>query len=534
MAEQLDQIDEQQSSELNFEKYLGVLRRRHIQLLLPLFFGWLLVWGASWLLPAKYKSSTLILVEEPTMPEKYVASNVNDNLQDRLQSITQQILSRTRLLMIIDKLHLYSEDHLRVTPDDQVEKMRKDISIDLVRDSRNNEISAFRVNFSAHDPKVAQQVTKELTALFISENLQVRQKESQGTTAFIQKQLEDAQIALAAQEEKVRQFEGAHQGSLPNQQASNLQILGGLQGQLQSEQDSLNTAKQQRVYYQSLIEQYKNLHPAVKTSEGGVPLDLTSIDQELSKMRAQLTDLSSRYTDKYPDVQKLKIQIAKTQRLREEILNASKSDAKHSDSTGTSDLESQNTPLLQLKSQLQANDLEISTREKSIAALQGRIAEYQSRLNAEPVTEQLLAELTRGYEQSKANYDDLLKKKNQSEMATDMERMQQGERFTMLDPPSLPTKPDYPNRMKFCGMGIATGLGLGLLVVSLFEFFDDRMHGEKEIKDLLATRILAEIPEIQSPSDEKTQKRRILLGWALAGIVGVVIAAGSAVSFLRG
>ena len=526
-------IEDQPAPEMNFEKYLGILRRRHVHFLLPLFFGFLTVWGASWLLPTKYKSSTLILVEEPTMPEKYVAPNVNENLQDRLQSITQQILSRTRLVTIIDKLNLYG-GRVPFTADDQVEKLRKDITIDLVRDSRNNEITAFRVNFSAHDPKVAQQVTKELTALFINENLQVRQKESQGTTAFIQKQLEDAQIALAAQEEKVRQFEGAHQGSLPNQQASNLQILGGLQGQLQSEQDSLNTAKQQRVYYQSLIEQYKNLHPAVKTSEGGVPLDLASIDQELSKMRAQLTDLSSRYTDKYPDVQKLKIQIAKTQRLREEILNASKSDAKHSDSTGTPDLESQNTPLLQLKSQLQANELEISTREKSIAALQGRIAEYQSRLNAEPVTEQLLAELTRGYEQSKANYDDLLKKKNQSEMATDMERMQQGERFTMLDPPSLPTKPDYPNRMKFCGMGIATGLGLGLLVVSLFEFFDDRMHGEKEIKDLLATRILAEIPEIQSPSDEQVLKRRVLMGWALAMIVGVVIAAGSAVSFLRG
>lgn len=529
-------IEDQPAADLNFERYLGIVRRRHVHFLLPLLFGWMLVWGASWFLPAKYKSSTLILVEEPTMPEKYVAPNVNENLQDRLQSITQQILSRTRLLTIIEKLHLYGEGtSRRLTPDDQIDQLRKNISVDLVRDSRNNEISAFRVNFSAHDPETAQQVTKELTALFINENLQVRQKESQGTTAFIERQLEDAHTTLSAQEEKVRQFQSAHQGSLPSQQSSNLQILGGLQGQLQNEQDSLNTAKQQRVYYQTLIEQYKNLHPTVKTSDGGVPLDLASIDSELGKMRAQLTDLSSRYTDKYPDVQKLKIQIAKTQRLREEIVNASKADAKRQDSAGASDsADPQNTPLLQLKSQLQANELEIASREKSVASLQGRIADYQGRLNAEPVTEQLLAELTRGYEQSKANYDDLLKKKNQSEMATDMERMQQGERFTMLDPPSLPTKPDFPNRMKFCGMGIAAGLGLGLLVVALFEFFDDRMHEEKEIKELLGTRILAEIPQIQSPQDEQKQKRRVLLGWALATIVGVIIAVGSTVSFLRG
>jgi polysaccharide chain length determinant protein (PEP-CTERM system associated) len=527
-------IEEVEETRPDFEKYLGILRRRHVQFLLPLFFGWLLVWGASWLLPSMYKSSTLILVEEPTMPEAYVASNVNENLQDRLQSITQQILSRTRLMLIIDKLHLYAGDRRRMTPDDQIEHMRKDISIDLVRDSRNNQISSFRVNFSAHDPQVAQQVTKELTTLFINESNKVRQKESQGTTTFIEKQLEDARISLAAQEAKVREFESAHQGSLPSQQSSNLQILGGLQGQLQSEQDSLNTAKQQRVYYQSLIEQYKTLHPAGKTSEGGVPLDLATIDQELSTMRAKLTDLSSRYTDKYPDVQKLKTQIAKTQRLRDEILDASKSDGKHQDSAAASEMDSQSAPSLQLRSQLQANELEIATREKSISALQGRIAEYQARLNSEPTTEQLLAELTRGYDQSKANYDDLLKKKNQSSMATDMEQLQQGERFTMLDPPSLPTKPDYPNRMKFCGMGIAAGLGLGFLVVALFEFIDDRMHDEKEIKNLLETRVLAEIPEIQSPLDEQKQKRRVLMGWALAAIICAVIALGSTVSFLRG
>ena len=125
-------------------------------------------------------------------------------------------------------------------------------------------------------------------------------------------------------------------------------------------------------------------------------------------------------------------------------------------------------------------------------------------------------------------------KKTHSVMATSMEQMQQGERFTMLDPPSLPTRPDYPNRLKFCGMGIAAGIGLGCLVVFLFEFFDDRMHGEQEMKALLATRILSEIPEIQSPLDEQRQKRRVLLGWALAGIVGAAITAGSAFSLLRG
>jgi len=528
-------IEEQEYTKPDFERYLHLVQRRHLHFLLPLLVGWLVVWSASWFLPTRFKSSTLILVEEPTMPEKYVAPNVNENLQDRLQSITQQILSRTRLMTIIDKLHLYAGEKSRVTSDEQVERMRKDISIELVRDSRNSEISAFRVSFSAHDPRVAQQVTNELTGLFITENLKVRQEESQGTTTFIEKQLEDARVSLAEQEEKVRKFQSAHEGSLPTQQSSNLQILGGLQGQLQTEQDFLNTAKQQRVYYQTLIEQYKNLHPAAKTGEGGLPLDLTSIDQELAKMQAQLTELSSRYTDNYPDVQKLRIQIAKTQRIRQEILNSLKTDPKQqADSTTLSEADVQNSPLLQLKSQLQANQLEIASRERSIATLQARIGEYQGRLNVEPETEQQLAELTRGYEQSKANYDDLLKKKNQSEMATDMERMQQGERFTVLDPPSLPGKPDFPNRLRFCEIGVGIGLALGSLVVLLFEFFDDRMHGEKEIKALLPVTVLAEIPEIQNPLDVKKEKRRLVLGWAMAGVIGVIILVGSTFSYLRG
>jgi polysaccharide biosynthesis transport protein len=520
-------IEEQEPTQPDFERYLDVVRRRHMYFLVPVFLGWLLVWGSSWILPTSYKSSTLILVEQPTMPQSYVAPNVNENLQDRLQSIKQQILSRTRLLMIIDKLNLYSDaKNGPKSPDDKVEALRKDISVDLVKDTRNQEINAFRISFSAHDPRMAQKVTKELTQLFIDENLRVREEQSQGTTHFIEKQLADAGVVLAAQEAKVKQFESAHEGALPSQQASNLQILSGLQGQLQNQQDSLNTAKQQRVYFQTLIEQYKNLHASGRSIDG-TPTGVAALDQQLNNLQTQLTDLSSRYTDSYPDVQKLKAQIAKTERQKEELLAAPRTSSKQGNET-------ESTPMLQLQSQVQANQLEIASRERAIVSLEARINEYQGRLNSAPAAEQQLLELNRGYDQSKANYDDLLKKKNNSVMATSMEQMQQGERFTMLDPPSLPIKPDFPNRMKFCGLGITAGLGLGCLVVFLFEFFDDRMHGEKELKELLPINVMAEIPEIESPADKAKQKRRLVQGWAMVAIVVLVIAAGSTFSFIRG
>jgi polysaccharide biosynthesis transport protein len=531
----MEEISEERNSEgPDLQRYLGIVRRRHVQFLIPLFLGWLVVWGVSWIMPARYKSATLILVEQPTMPKNYVEPNVSEDLQERLASIQQQILSRTRLLLIIDKLHLYSDSHSEKSPDEKVELMRKDIEIELVRTSEAAPITAFKIYYSAHDPHVAQQVTSELTDLFINENLKVRQQESQDTTTFIQSQLENARATLAEQEAKVREFEGAHVGELPSQQASNLQILGGLQSQLQNEQDTLNTAKQQRVYLQTLIEQYRSLHGSSRTADGS-PTGLAAIDQQLDGLRAKLADLSTHYTDQYPAVENLKGQIAKTERMRDDLLAKSKGPADGGKQVAdpAAGETSQGPMPLQLQSQLQANQAEIANREQAIAELKAKVNGYQSRLNDAPTREQQLADLTRGYDQSKANYDDLLKKKNQSEMATSMEQMQQGERFTMLDPPSLPSKPDFPNRLKFCGIGLGVGFALGLILVGSLEAMDDRMHSENEIKLLLPVAIISEIPEIVNPSDEGLSKKRMVLGWALTAIVGVTILAGSAFSYLR-
>jgi len=472
------------------------------------------------------------------MPKNYVVPNVNDDLQDRLQSITQQILSRTRLLVIIDKLHLYGERGAKATPDEKVDRMRKDIEIELVRDSPKNEITAFKVSYSARNPHIAQQVTSELTDLFIDENLKVRQQQSEDTTKFMESQLENARTNLAAQEAKVREFEGRHEGELPTQQASNLQILGGLQSQLESEQGALNTAKQQRVYLQTLIEQTRALHGSPRGVEGA-PTGLAAIDQELDRLKAKLADLSSHYTDRYPDVQNLKVEIAKTEKMRGEFVAELKSrssagkqangDAAQRDAADVPE----STSMLQLRGQLQANQTEIGNREQAIATLKARIGSYQGRLDAGPASEQQLADLTRGYEQSKADYDDLLKKKNESVMATSMELMQQGERFKMLDPPSLPLKPDFPNRLKFCGMGLGIGLVLGVVVAGSFEVLDDRMHSENSIKALLSTVVISEIPPIASPGDERKTKRRMAMGWVMAALVVATILAGSAFSYLH-
>ena len=458
-----------------------------------------------------------------------------------MQSITQQILSRTRLLHIIDMFNLYADSHSQLSPDQKVDRMRRDIDIDTVRDARN-QITAFNVSYTSRDPHVAQEVTGELTNLFINENVEVRQQQSEDTTKFLESQLEAARGTLSAQEEKVRQFKAEHMGEMPGQLASNLQILSGLQSQLQTEEDALNTAKQQRVYLQTMADQYRTLQgSATPSPDGSTNAGLPALDQELDKLKAQLADLSSHYTPNHPDVRKVRDQIAATEKMRDQLLASVKTKNATAETEGAEPAAgsasadpAQASVLAQVQGQLKSNQVEIANREHSVAALKSKVDDYQARLNQEPIREQQLADLNRGYDQSKANYDDLLKKKNESAMATNMELLQQGERFEVIDPASLPQKPDFPNRLKFCGMGLGIGLALGLVVAGSFEMLDDRMYDEKQIKKLLPAPVIAEIPAIVNLSDERIARRKLWLGWATAAAVFATILLGSAFSYLRG
>jgi succinoglycan biosynthesis transport protein ExoP len=534
-----DEFEEKPEEKIGLEQYLAIIQRRRWHFLIPLFVGWLIVWGISWILPSVYRSGTLILVEQPTVPSQYVVPNIaTDNLQDRLQSITQQILSRTRLMRIIESQNLYADDRQRLTQDEVVEQMRKDIEIELVHD--RDQLTAFNVYYSSREPQVAQQVTKELTSLFISENLEARQEQSENTTQFLESHLEDARKSLSDQEEKIREFKDQHLGDLPGQLQSNLQILSGLQTQLGGEQDALNRAKQQNVYLESLLGQYRSVQKSAKSGEGNA-IGLPALEQELDRLRSRLADLSSHYTDRHPDVRKVKEQIAKDESIKQEIVadlkaKASAPAAEENSTAGPgSNAEVREmAPMAELESQLKVNRIEIATREHNLDDLKAKIADYQARLNREPVREQQLADLTRNYDQTRSNYDTLLKKRNDSELATSLERRQQGEHFRILDPPSLPVKPHSPDRLKLSAIGLLVGLVLGAAVGTVTEMVDDRLYGEKELKQIMSVEVISEIPKIATAGEEKNRQKIAVLEWAATGLEFALILAGFAMSYLRG
>lgn len=528
-----EEFEDQAAEPFDVGRFLDIVRRRHFVFLTLLLSGWGIIWGSSWLIQPSYKSSTLILVQPPSMPTNYVIPNVSNDLQGQMQSITQQIESRTRLLQIIEKMHLYADKRHLLTPDQKVKAMRKDIDIEIVHNPNDNNVNAFQVYYTSRDPHIAQRVTGELTNLFISDSNSVRQQQSQDTTQFLKEQLNTARLNLATQDAKVRAFQSTHEGSLPTQEATNLQILSGLQSQLQNEQDALNSARQQHVYHESMMDQYRTLGSTTRTTTGA-PTGLAALDQQLDTLRAKLADLRSRYTDRYPEVEDLQSQILRTERARQQLIASLAKEpipAGHASAAQAAD-SALNPPVLQLQGQLNADQVEIRNREQAIANLKTRINEYQARLSDEPAVAQQLADLTRGYTQSQANYDDLLKKYSDSQMATNMEQMQEGERFTMIDAPSLPLRPDAPKRLKMCGEGVVAGLALGVLVVAVLEFLDDRLHSDEDIVKLLPAAVLCEIPEVLSSADERRNQRRVVLGWAMAVAVAVVIVAGTTLSYL--
>jgi succinoglycan biosynthesis transport protein ExoP len=535
MPEELDQMLS------SMEDYWAIACRRRWWILLPVLLTWAAVWGISWLLPSTYQSEALILLEQQNIPNQYVVPNVSASIQDRLQTISQQVLSRTRLQATIDRFHLYPDPHglgILLEAGEPIDKMRKDIEIELVpAPGHPAEFTAFKMRYTARSPQLAQQVNAELTSPFVNENVEAQQQLSEDTTSFLESQLADARTKMEEQEAKVAAFKAKHLGELPSQLEMNVQqILGGIQAQLQNSHQALESARQQKVYLESQLRQYQSAQASPGSggtrngNAGGMADSATSakeLDKELMDLRIRLQDLQERYTDDHPDVVALKDKILKKEELRkhaEEKVAANPSSSRTANAADSASVEeAQNgspTSYMQLESQLKANQLEIQNNQKHESELESRVSAYLVRLNVAPETEQELASISRGYEESKANYNSLLQKQMQSQLATSLEQKQKGEQFRILDPPSWPKKHVGPNRFKFSLGGLVLGIFLGLGIVALLELTDIRIRHEKDLKELVPVPLLISIPRLSTVNEEDAH---VTARWIDSGAVMIVV-----------
>lgn len=483
--------------ELTPADYLAMFRRRWILIVVLTLVGPPLAYGIARILPAKYKSQTLVLVQPPTVSAKIIEPVDTIDIGQRLATLQQQILSRTRLEPIIRQLGLFPKDVNRLSMDELVAHLQKDIEVTAIEplaQTQANNLPGFYVNVTMDNPRTAQEVCSAVTNLFIDENLKLQNQRSAQTTDFLSQQLSDAKAALDQQDAKLAAFKAQYLGSLPDQEQANLNLLTSLTTQLDAATQALARAEQDKTFAESLLNQQLAAWKAT-AQVGGDP---GTLQQQLAALQLKLASLRAQYTDQYPDVIKTQADIAA---LKKKMASGSES------VTPPAPVNSLVEPaqVTQLRAQVHAAEQEVAEKTKEQQQVKKQIALYQSRVQASPNVEEQYKELTRGYQTALDSYNDLLKKRDASVMAQDLAQQQEGEQFYLLDPANFPDKPSFPNRPLFALGGLAGGLGLGLGLAFVLEMQDTSMRSERDVEFVLHLPVLAMIPATE-PASGKVER----------------------------
>jgi protein tyrosine kinase modulator len=443
--------------------------------------------AASLVLPKKYTSATLVLVEQPTVPADLIRPVVTDDLNQRMASMKAQILSRSRLESIVKKFNLYPQERQTTHMEDLVEKLKAAIDVELIQPmagSANRQPPGFNVSVTFDNPQLAQQICQEITSMFMEQNATVRVAQSNKTTQFLTEQLNEAKAKLEEQDKALARFKSQYLISLPEQEQTNITLLNGLNGQLDATTQALTRAQEDKSLNETLLSQQE---ASWKASQVGQQ-NPESQELQLAALQEQFANMLAKYTPEHPDVIKLKAQI---EDLKRRMANAP--EAKTPSEASRAALH-EPAATQQLRTRIKQDDFNISDLTKRQTKIQDQIRTMQSRLQASPVIEQQLKELTRSYQTASDIYNDLLKKRENSAMATDLEHQQQGESFKVLDAPSLPSTPSFPKKSVFVGGSVGGGLALSLGILYLLALSDKALYSERDVEVSLKLPVLTVVP----------------------------------------
>lgn len=460
--------------------YLELFYRRKWLFIIPALLGTVIGIIVSLSLPSYYRSTTLILVEQQQVPEAYVRPTDTITIERRLTNINEQITSRTRLTSIINEFKLYQDAAKTSSMIAIVGRMKKDIEVKV--GERNN--NAFSISYIGRDPHITMQVTNALASSIIEESLKTREQIAEGTSEFLENELEKAKQALEKQENAVRKFKEANMGKLPEQLEANLRTLDRLQLELQS------------VRQNAMI----NVGGALPSSLTGALPDI-SLEAELERRKADLANLLSIYTENYPDV------ITTRNRIKE--IEAQLTNRGETGSLKKEGLSEQkpDTETLANTANLTATTYQTPTPRQREDELIKKIKEYEKRIEGIPANEQKWLDIRRDYDMSLKNYQTLLEKKLNARLAENLVKRQKGEKFKIIDPANLPEEPYKPDRLRIALMGIAIGAGIGAGFILLLEFLNPAFNKPEDFADILTQPVLATIPVFSVKIDKKLEKR---------------------------
>jgi protein tyrosine kinase modulator len=349
-------------------------------------------------------------------------------------------------------------------------------------------VPGFSVAFTGDGAHLAQQVAAEITNMFIDENLRQQEQRAQGTNEFLSAQLAEAKRKLDEQNAKLADFKRRNLGALPDEQQTNLQLLGALNAQLTAINDILDRAQQDKTSIQALLNEQMD---AWRAAQPGGANDLEALKSQLAKMQDALTVLEGRYTADHPDVIKLKNDVRQMEeRVAEE-------EAAQKEKGPKSTLPGLMPPVIQqLRAHLRQDEDLIKAKTREQEQFSAQIRTLGARIQLSPLVEQQFKELTLGHDTALKFYDDLLTSSNKSQMSADLQSRQQGEQFRILDAPDLPEAPSFPVWWQFALGGLGGGLAVGLSLVMAMEFRDKSIRDERDIEFYLQLPTLALVPTL--------------------------------------
>lgn len=502
--------------------------RRKWLILLPTAFIAFATFTASQLLPNRYRAQTTVLVIPQRVPASYVQSTVTADIGERLQTISQQILSRTRLERIVEEFNLYERERKTEIMEDVIERMRiRDVKLSIANPRRSQqEAMSFTVSFEASEPRTAMLVTERLASMFVQENLQDREQLAGSTSEFLQTQLDDARRRLVEHEKKLEEFRRRNSGQLPSQVQSNLQMMQTTQLQMQANAEAGSRERDRLVVLESAMDETAaelRERPAPASAAGGEAP--STIAQQLEAARVALRNLELRLKPDHPDVGRAKRIIAELEAKaeREALSTALTPEAQPLPANG------QESPavtrLTAMRLEAQEIRARLETRRQEDARLQRVMAGFTSRVEATPSLESELTELMRDYSTVQEQYTTLLRKNEESKIAVNLERRQIGEQFKVIDGARLPERAISPNRARINFLGLLGGLAFSLALVALLEYRDTTLKTDDDVIVSLALPVLAVIPAMVSDAERRKIKRKqrlLAVSASLAAMLMVV------------
>ena len=540
----------------------AIFLKRKKFFIIPFGVLFILATAIAFLLPAIYESKTTILIEDQQIPPEFVRSTVTGFADQRIQSLTQQILSRTKLWEIIQQFQLYSEMQEKYTREEILEKMRDDIQLETIsaevgaggqkqaRPGQSAITIAFSISYRGKNPETVQKVAGTLASLYLEQNLKIREAQAKTTTQFLEAESKELRERIQAIGAKITAFKKEHEGNQPELQGFNQAQAVRLDQETKQIDNQIRADEDRRVYLEGQLATVKPEAPVTSSGER-----VTDPQTRLRTLQIQLADLQSKFSDDYPDIRKTKREMAELEKLEKSQSGGSsqkqeklaqlkaelaekqgKYSAEHPDirklKNEIARLEQQpdksapskavnvpdNPAYINLTTQIETTKNEIASLQRQREALKDKLTMFNQRLEQAPRLEQEYFALQRDYTNSTAKYQEVMNKIMEARISEGMEEHQKGEKFTLIDPASYPQKPVKPNRWLIVLAGFVLSMGAGVGAVALAEQMDHSLNNADELASFTGFPVLGSITRIGITEDVIAHRRKRRFIWTAIGL----------------